>query len=96
MLKTVRVVAEMKTYCCKIGAMEAMEASLSKQFGGSIGFLEALARYSVIFSHTGHVTMAAQAPDPPWVDLAAWRKPQMAVLGAKLLKLERVRNKKRN
>ena len=35
------------------------------QFEGSIGLLDALARYSVIFSHIGHVTMAAEAPDPP-------------------------------
>ena len=48
------------------------------QFGGSIGLLDALARFSVIFSHIGHVTMAAEAPDPPWVALAAWRRPKMA------------------
>ena len=35
------------------------------QFEGSIGLLDTLARYSVIFSHIGHVTMAADAPDPP-------------------------------
>ena len=35
------------------------------QFGGSIGLLDALARCAVIFSHIGHVTMAAEAPDPP-------------------------------
>ena len=35
------------------------------QFGDYIGLLGALARYFVIFSHIGHVTMAAEAPDPP-------------------------------
>ena len=35
------------------------------QFGGSIGLLDALAKYSVIFCHKGHVSMAAEAPDPP-------------------------------
>ena len=34
-------------------------------FGGSIGLVDALARYSVIFNHIGHVTMSAEAPDPP-------------------------------
>ena len=38
------------------------------QFGGSIGLLDALARYSVIFSHIGHITMAAEAPDLPMGD----------------------------
>ena len=35
------------------------------QFGDSIGLLDALARYIVIFSHIGHETMAAEAPDAP-------------------------------
>ena len=35
------------------------------QFVGSIGLLDALGRYSGIFSHIGHVNMAAEAPDPP-------------------------------
>ena len=35
------------------------------QFGGSIGLLDALGRYSGIFSHIGHVNMAAEAPAPP-------------------------------
>ena len=35
------------------------------QFGDSIGLLDALARYLVIFSHIGHVTIAEEAPDPP-------------------------------
>ena len=38
------------------------------QFGGSIGLLDALARYLVIFSHIGHITMAAEAPDLPMGD----------------------------
>ena len=33
------------------------------QFGGSIGLLDALARYIVIFSHVGHNTMTAEALD---------------------------------
>ena len=36
-----------------------------KQFGECIGLLDALAKYSVIFSHIGHVTMATEAPNPP-------------------------------
>ena len=35
------------------------------QFGDSVGLLDALPRYFVIFSHIGHVTMAAEVPDPP-------------------------------
>ena len=35
------------------------------QFGDSIGLLGVLGRYFVIFSHRGHETMAAEAPDPP-------------------------------
>ena len=35
------------------------------QFGDSIGLLGVLGRYFVIFSHIGHETMAAEAPDPP-------------------------------
>ena len=54
----------METYSYKIGAMEPM-GPIIMQFGGSIGLLGALARYCVIFSHIGHVTMAAEAPDPP-------------------------------
>ena len=33
------------------------------QFGGSIGLLGTLARYIAIFSHLGHITMVAEAPD---------------------------------
>ena len=33
------------------------------QFRGSSGILHVLARYLVIFSHVGLVTMAAEAPD---------------------------------
>ena len=39
------------------------------QFGGSIGLLDALTRYLVIFSPIGLLTMAAEAPDPPMGDL---------------------------
>ena len=39
------------------------------QCGDSIGLLGALARYFVIFSHIGHVNMAAEAPNPPMGDL---------------------------
>ena len=39
------------------------------QFGGSIGLLDALARYLVIFSPIGLLTMAAEVPDPPMGDL---------------------------
>ena len=35
------------------------------QYGGSIGLLDAFARYLVIFSYIGHITMAAEAPDLP-------------------------------
>ena len=35
------------------------------QFGDSIGLLDVLARCIVIFSHIGHETMTAEAPDPP-------------------------------
>ena len=34
-----------------------------RQFRGSIDILHALARYPVIFSLVGHITMAAEAPD---------------------------------
>ena len=46
----------METYSYKIGAMEPM-GPIIMQFGGSIGLLGALARYLVIFSHIGRVTM---------------------------------------
>ena len=36
---------------------------ISCNFKGSIGILNVLARYLVIFSHIGPTTMAAEAPD---------------------------------
>ena len=33
--------------------------------------------------------MAAEVPYPPWVALAAWRRPKMACRGEILLELER-------
>ena len=41
-----------------------------------MGLLNALARYSVIFSHIGHVTMAAEAPDPPMGGLGRVEEPK--------------------
>ena len=54
----------METYCCKLGLWKPW-GPLIKQFGDSIVLLDALARYSVSFSHIGHVTMAAKATDSP-------------------------------
>ena len=52
------------------------------QFGGSIGLLDALARYSVIFGHIGHVTMPAEAPDPPMGGLGRVEEVRNGLIGA--------------
>ena len=41
------------------------------QFRGSNSLFHVLARFSVIFSHIGHVTMAAEAPDHHSGDLGS-------------------------
>ena len=59
-------------------------------FGGSIGFLDALASYSVIFSHIPRAcNHGSRGSRSPMGALAAWRRPKMDLLGAILLELER-------
>ena len=65
------------------------------QFGGSIGLLDALARYSVIFSHIEHETMAAEAPDPPMGGLGRVEEAKNGLTGGNAT-VARERELKRN
>ena len=64
-------------------------------FGGSIGLLDALARYLVIFSHIGHKTIAAEAPDLPMGDLGRVEEAKNGLTGGNAT-VARERELKRN
>ena len=55
------------------------------QFRGSIGILHVLARYPVIFSLVGHITMAAEAPDHHIGDLGRLEEVRNLLTGAHTL-----------
>ena len=59
-----------------------MGASFSAIFKSIIGTLSVLARYSVIFSQVGHITMVAEAPDLHMGDLGRLEEARNALIGA--------------
>ena len=52
------------------------------QFRGSTGLLNVLASFPVIFSHIGHKTMAAEAPDQHKGDLGRLEDGRNGLIGA--------------
>ena len=55
------------------------------QFRGSIGILHVLARYPVIFSLVGHITMVAEAPDHHIGDLGRMEEVRNGLNGIHLV-----------
>ena len=58
---------------------------ISCNFEDSISILRVLARYPAIFSHIGHIAMAAEAPDLHKGDLGRLEEVRNALIGAYII-----------